>query len=79
MLFAHDTEVALAAAAALVNTLEYADTAVAEIDRLPDTAALDAFVAEWNWTGSRRHDRRELDEVRALRPRLRRICFFFFD
>jgi predicted RNA-binding Zn ribbon-like protein len=67
VVFAHDTEVALRAAAALVNTLSDG------VDELPDPAALDRFVAQWGWTGSRRHDRRELDEVRALRPRLRRL------
>ena len=45
MLFAHDTEVALTAAAALVNTDSASDEA------LPDVAALDAFVAAWGWTG----------------------------
>lgn len=65
MLFAHDTEVALAAAAALVNT---------EADGgLDDLAALDAFVAEWGWTGSRQHTPAELEAVRALRPRLRAV------
>jgi predicted RNA-binding Zn ribbon-like protein len=68
MLFAHDTEAALSAAAALVNT-ELQDGG----DALPDPAALDAFLARWGWTGSRTHDRAELDEVRALRPRLRRL------
>ena len=67
MLFAHDTEVALQAAAALVNT----DSTDGEL--LPDLEALDAFVREWGWTGSRRHTRQELDEVRALRPQLRRL------
>lgn len=67
MVFAHDTEVALLAAAALVNTDQ------ADGDGLADLAMLDAFVDEWGWTGSRRHNRRELDEVRALRPRLRRL------
>jgi predicted RNA-binding Zn ribbon-like protein len=65
MLFAHDTEVALSAAVALVNTEENGG--------LEDVQALDAFVAEWGWTGSRRHTRTELDAVRALRPRLREI------
>ena len=65
MLFAHDTEVALHAAAALVNTDER------DGDQLASLAALDRFVNDWDWTGSRRRDRRELDEVRALRPRLR--------
>lgn len=67
MLFAHDTEAALQAAAALVNT------DAREGDLLADLAALDQFVADWAWTGSRRRGQRELDEVRALRPRLRRL------
>jgi predicted RNA-binding Zn ribbon-like protein len=64
MLFTHDTEVSLNAAAALVNTGR------AAADELPDVAALDTFVDEWRWTGSRAHDQAELDAVRALRPRL---------
>ncbi len=67
MLFAHDTEVALAAAAALVNTGRQPE------ERLPDVAALDAFVQEWEWSGGRTHDERELEAVRALRPRLARL------
>ena len=67
MLFAYDTEVALQAAAALVNTDD------PDGDQLADVAALDRFVDDWRWTGSRLHDKRELDEVRALRPRLRRL------
>jgi predicted RNA-binding Zn ribbon-like protein len=67
MLFAHDTEVALAAAAALVNT------ARGRTDDLADPAALDRFVAAWEWTGARTHDRAELGAVRALRPRLARL------
>jgi predicted RNA-binding Zn ribbon-like protein len=66
VLFAHDTEFALAAAAALVNT------AGAE-DALADVAALDAFLDTWRWTGGRGADRAELEAVRALRPRLRRL------
>jgi predicted RNA-binding Zn ribbon-like protein len=65
VLFAHDTEVALAAAAALVNTEDDG-----RLDGLP---GLDAFIAEWGWTGSRRHTEAELESVRALRPRLRRV------
>ncbi|HWG02271.1 MAG TPA: CGNR zinc finger domain-containing protein [Trebonia sp.] len=64
MLFTHDTEVSLNAAAALVNTGR------GTTDELPDVAALDKFVDEWRWTGSRAHDQAELDAVRALRPRL---------
>src|SRR6478672_6150405 len=67
MIFAHDTEIALQAAAALVNTDETAG------DRLADIGGLDQFVADWGWTGSRRRDRTELEQVRALRPRLRRL------
>jgi predicted RNA-binding Zn ribbon-like protein len=63
-MFAHDTERALAAAAALINTGRQGE------EQLPDAAALDAFVDEWRWTGSRTHDRAELHAVRALRPRL---------
>ena len=67
MLFAHDTETALAAAAALVNTAQR------HHDELADLASLDAFVQQWGWTGSRRSDAAELDTVRRLRPRLRRL------
>ena len=67
MLFAHDTEIALAGAAALVNTQQR------DHDALVDLAALDAFVRQWGWTGSRRGDDAELEAVRALRPRLRRL------
>jgi len=70
MLFAHDTEVALAAAAALVNTSP-ADEGSDE--GLPDPAALDAFVRTWGWTGERHRGDAELRAVRALRPRLRRL------
>jgi predicted RNA-binding Zn ribbon-like protein len=68
VLFAHDTEVALQAAAALVNT----DGQVTG-DDLATVADLDRFVRDWGWTGHRRRDARELDEVRRLRPRLRRL------
>jgi predicted RNA-binding Zn ribbon-like protein len=67
VLFAHDTEIALQAAAALVNTEERSG------DRLASQKDLDRFVTDWEWTGSRRRDQRELDAVRALRPRLRRL------
>jgi predicted RNA-binding Zn ribbon-like protein len=66
-MFAHDTETALAATAALVNTGRQSD------ERLPDVAALDAFVREWRWSGDRTHDEVELEAVRALRPRLARL------
>jgi predicted RNA-binding Zn ribbon-like protein len=67
VIFAHDTELALLAAAALVNTDE------SDGDVLADVPALDRFLDEWGWTGHRRGDQAELDEVRALRPKLRRL------
>ena len=67
VLFAHDTEVALQAAAALVNTDSRSG------DELPDVRALDDFAQTWGWTGTRRNTRQELDEVHALRGRLRRL------
>lgn len=67
MLFAHDTEVSLAAAAALVNTGRNGG------EELPDMAALDRFVAQWRWTGGRTYDQAELEAVRRLRRRLDHI------
>jgi predicted RNA-binding Zn ribbon-like protein len=67
VLFAHDTELALQAAAALVNTEG------SGVDALSTVAALDEFVREWGWTGSRLRNRAELDEVRALRGTLRQL------
>jgi predicted RNA-binding Zn ribbon-like protein len=66
VIFTHDTEMALSAAAALVNT-------DGEDELLPDVAALDHFVATWGWTGSRTHDESELVAVLAIRPRLREL------
>src|SRR5262245_7104720 len=65
--FAHDTEVALNAVAALVNT------AGRDGDRLADVAELDAFFRQYGWTGRHDHTDAELRSVRALRPRLRSI------
>jgi predicted RNA-binding Zn ribbon-like protein len=67
VLFAHDTEVALAAAAALVNTGR------GDTDELADLTALDRLVAAWQWTGERTRDQAELEGVRRLRPRLERL------
>jgi predicted RNA-binding Zn ribbon-like protein len=67
MIFAHDTEVALASAAALVNTGRGGK------ELLPGQDALDRFVADWGWTGGRARDHAELDAVRRLRPRLERL------
>lgn len=70
MLFAHDTEVALRAAAALVNT---AATLPTDTEDLATVADLDEFVRDWEWTGSHTGEPAELEAVRALRPRLRRL------
>jgi predicted RNA-binding Zn ribbon-like protein len=67
MIFAHDTEMSLNASAALVNTGRGGR------EELPDVAALDRFVADWRWTGSRAHDQAELAAVKSLRPRLARL------
>jgi predicted RNA-binding Zn ribbon-like protein len=67
VVFAHDTEVALVGAAALVNTAE------GGVERLPDLAALDEFYRAYNWTGRREHTDAELRSVQELRPKLRRI------
>jgi predicted RNA-binding Zn ribbon-like protein len=64
--FAHDTEAALAAAVALVNSGEPPDT-------LESPEDLEAFVGAHEYTGSRTHDREELEAVRALRPTLRTL------
>lgn len=66
MLFAHDTECSLIAAAALVNT---AGTG----EGLPDVAALDEFYVAHAYTGRHEHTEAELASVRDLRPRLRRL------
>ena len=65
-MFAHDTEAALLAAVALVNSAEPPDT-------LTTTAELDAFFAAHRYTGGRAHDDAELAAVRALRAPLRAL------
>jgi len=67
VVFAHDTEVALTEAAALVNTAGH------DGEGLPDLAALDEFIQAYGWTGKRDHTTAELQSVHDLRPRLRRI------
>ena len=67
MLFAHDSEVALATTAALVNSLQR------DQDELPTPAALDALCDRFEFSGRRDHTVAELDAVTALRPRLRAL------
>jgi predicted RNA-binding Zn ribbon-like protein len=66
MIFAYDTEVALRAAAELINSAGPPDV-------LTSQEELDELFARQQWTGSRTHDGAELEAVRALRPRLREI------
>ncbi|WP_426245230.1 CGNR zinc finger domain-containing protein [Nocardioides sp. LHG3406-4] len=66
MPFTHDTDVALQAAVRLVNSGEEPDT-------LTTVAELDAFYAEFEYTGRHDGDLAELDAVRALRPALRSV------
>ena len=68
MVFAHDTETSLLTAAALINTDSETDG-----DTLTSQDDLDAFVRHWEFTGSRAHDLKELESVRALRGVLRRL------
>jgi predicted RNA-binding Zn ribbon-like protein len=71
VIFTHDTEVALAAAAALVNTSR--DASVGDVELLPDLAALDGFIQSWGWTGERTGTVAELRAVQQLRPELARL------
>ncbi len=64
MVFTHDAEVSLQAAVTLVNSAEEPDTLTSHED-------LDAFWTEFGFSGRRDRTRKELDDVRGLRPRLR--------
>ena len=64
MLFAHDTDVALVATAALINTGRD------DVDTLSTTGELRDFLDDQGYTGRRDGDATELDAVRALRTRL---------
>ncbi len=67
MYFAHDTEIALAEAAELVNTLSH------DVDALSDRAGLDAFLERFPFSGQLLGTQEELEQVRALRTRLRSL------
>lgn len=71
MLFAHDTEVALVAAAALVNT--EAGASHSGRDELATIDQLAAFLDEHRYSGRRIGDRAELGAVRELRSQLRQL------
>lgn len=67
MYFTHDTEVALAESAALVNTLSDG------VDSLSDRTGLDAFLALYPMSGQVLGTDEELELVRQLRSRLRTL------
>lgn len=67
LLFSHDTELALAEVAALVNTVGL------DGDTLVTLADLDDYLARTPYTGVIRRTQEELESVRALRPRLRKF------
>lgn len=69
MVFTHDTERALAAAAGLVNTARDVE------DELTTVEDLDALVRTWQWSGPRAGDLAELAAVRRLRPTLTQFWF----
>ena len=83
MAFAHDTEVALQAAAALVNTMPGSVPGDDDPDLLTTPDELDEFVRLWQWTGARARGKTaeadELQAVRALRPRLRQLWLLSED
>ena len=66
MVFTHDTEVALQAAVALVNSAESPDT-LTSVDELAE------WFTEYSFTGRHDADEDELEGVRALRPVLREL------
>jgi len=70
MTFAHDTEMALAAAAALVNTDPGGGSGE---DTLRTSGDLWRFLDDHGWFGGRSGVEVQLDAVRALRPRLREL------
>lgn len=71
MLFIHDTETSLRAAAALVNTLPGIGSE--QVDRLATQADFDDYLDEYAYTGTFHRDDDELAAVRANRPRLRAL------
>jgi predicted RNA-binding Zn ribbon-like protein len=66
VVFTHDTELALRAAVALVNS-------ACEPETMTSVAELDAFMRQFGYTGRHERTRAELEAVRALRPRLREL------
>lgn len=71
MLFTHDVELGLHAAATLVNTLP--DASHSGEDELTSMAQLDDWFRRERFTGVRRYDARELNQVRTVRSRMRAL------
>ena len=71
MIFAHDTELALIAAAALVNT--EANASHSGADELTTIDQLAGFLDEHGFSGRRVGDRAELEDVQELRIQLQRL------
>ena len=69
MVFIHDTEQSLRAAAFLVNTLPGYDG----VDALATQEDFDAYLRVNPYTGVIRHDDAELAAIRGIRPRLRQL------
>jgi predicted RNA-binding Zn ribbon-like protein len=66
VVFAHDVEIGLQSAVALVNS-------AAEPDTLTTVGDLFRFYEEFGYSGRLDGDQSELDDVRRLRPRLREL------
>jgi predicted RNA-binding Zn ribbon-like protein len=71
MLFTHDVELSLLAAATLVNTLP--DASHSGEDELTTMRQLDTWFEGEGFTGERLHTAAELESLRALRLRLRAL------
>lgn len=71
MIFTDDTVAALGFMSAVADTVPGASESGE--DELATTAQLGALLDAWGFSGRRDGDRRELDEVRAVRDRLREI------
>ena len=73
MIFTHDTELTLRAACVLINSNRGAGGDGAGADKIGDIAGLDAYLAEFGWTGRHDRDDAELAEVHRLRERIGRL------
>lgn len=71
MVFTHDTTMSLHAAAVLANSALTGDNRNG--DTLTTVVQLDAFYAEYSYTGAHAGDTKELESVRALRGPLREL------